>query len=151
MRKIITYFIKFPVAVNIFILTFFVFGIAGALSMKSSFFPLTESQNISISVTYPGASPQEMEEGIVLRIEDNLKGLVGIDRVTSVSRENSASINIEVVKGKDIDVVVSRIGYGVPVGLNLEYADDLTLSKADLCKKGFSVIQALIIKEFLYI
>ena len=86
MRKIITYFIKFPVAVNIFILTFFVFGIAGALSMKSSFFPLTESQNISISVTYPGASPQEMEEGIVLRIEDNLKGLVGIDRVTSVSR-----------------------------------------------------------------
>jgi len=109
MRKIITYFIKFPVAVNIFILTFFVFGIAGALSMKSSFFPLTESQNISISVTYPGASPQEMEEGIVLRIEDNLKGLVGIDRVTSVSRENSASINIEVVKGKDIDVVVADV------------------------------------------
>ena len=31
---------------------------------------------------------------------------------------------------KDIDVTVSRIGYGVPVGLNLEYADDLTLSKA---------------------
>jgi recombination protein RecR len=31
---------------------------------------------------------------------------------------------------KDVDVIVSRIGYGVPVGLNLEYADDLTLSKA---------------------
>jgi len=31
---------------------------------------------------------------------------------------------------KDIDIIVSRIGYGVPVGLNLEYADDLTLSKA---------------------
>ena len=109
MKKIITYFIKFPVAVNIFILAFIGFGFAGALSMKSSFFPLTDSQNISINLTYPGASPEEMEEGIVLKIEDNLKGIVGIDRVTSVSRENSASINIETLKGKNIDVVVSDV------------------------------------------
>jgi multidrug efflux pump subunit AcrB len=102
MEKIISYFIKFPVAVNIFILAFFAFGLAGALSMKSSYFPLTESQNISINLVYPGASPEEMEEGIVLKIEDNLKGIVGIDRVTSVSRENSASINIETLKGKNI-------------------------------------------------
>ncbi|MDF1517394.1 MAG: efflux RND transporter permease subunit [Lutibacter sp.] len=109
MRNIISYFIKFPVAVNIFILAFIGFGIAGALSMKSSFFPLVESRNISINLTYPGASPEEMEEGIVLKIEDNLKGIVGIDRVTSVSRENSASINIEIVKGKNIDVVLSDL------------------------------------------
>lgn len=109
MRNIITYFIKFPVAVNIFILAFIGFGLAGALSMKSSFFPLVESRNISINLTYPGASPEEMEEGIVLKIEDNLKGIVGIDRVTSVSRENSASINIEIVKGKNIDVVLSDV------------------------------------------
>lgn len=109
MKKVISYFIKFPVAVNIFIIAFVVFGLAGALSMKSSFFPLTESRNISINVTYPGASPQEMEEGIVLKIENNLKGIVGIDRVTSVSRENSASINIETVKGKNIDVVLSDV------------------------------------------
>ena len=109
MKNIISYFIKFPVAVNIFILAFIGFGIAGALSMKSSFFPLVESRNISINLTYPGASPEEMEEGIVLKIEDNLKGIVGIDRVTSVSRENSASINIEIVKGKNIDVVLSDV------------------------------------------
>ena len=109
MRNIISYFIKFPVAVNIFILAFIGFGIAGALSMKSSYFPLVESRNISINLTYPGASPEEMEEGIVLKIEDNLKGIVGIERVTSVSRENSASINIEIVKGKNIDVVLSDV------------------------------------------
>ncbi|PIV17342.1 MAG: RND transporter, partial [Flavobacteriales bacterium CG03_land_8_20_14_0_80_35_15] len=109
MRKVITYFIKFPVAVNIFIFAFFIFGLMGALSMKSSYFPLTDSQNISISVTYPGASPEEIEEGIVQKIEDNLKGIVGIDRVTSVSRENAASINVETVKGKNIDVVLSDV------------------------------------------
>ncbi len=109
MKKIITYFINFPVAVNIFILAFIAFGTVGALSMKSSFFPLTDSQNISINLTYPGASPQEMEEGVVLKIEDNLKGIVGVDRVTSVSRENSATVNIEVIKGKDIDVVLADV------------------------------------------
>ncbi|WP_456422416.1 efflux RND transporter permease subunit [Lutibacter sp.] len=109
MKKIISYFIKFPVAVNIFILAFIGFGLAGALSMKSSYFPLTDSQRISINLTYPGASPEEIEEGIVLKIEDNLKGIVGIDRVTSVSRENSATINIETLKGKNIDVVLSDV------------------------------------------
>ena len=109
MKKIISYFIKFPVAVNVTILAFIVFGFAGVMSMKSSFFPLTDSQNISINLTYPGASPQEMEEGVVLKIEDNLKGIVGIDRVTSVSRENSATINIEIFKGKNIDVVLSDV------------------------------------------
>ena len=90
-------------------LAFLVFGIIGVLAMKSSFFPLTDSRNISISLIYPGASPQEMEEGIVLKIEDNLKGIVGIDRVTSISRENSANINVEIVKGKNSDVVLSDV------------------------------------------
>ena len=109
MKKIISYFIKYQVATNIFILAFFIFGIIGIRSMKSSFFPLTDSHDITISVFYPGASPQEMEEGIVLKIEDNLKGIVGIDRVTSVSRENSASINIEVETDKNIDIVLSDV------------------------------------------
>jgi len=109
MKKLIGYFINFPVAVNIFILAFVGFGLVGALSMKSSFFPLVPSQNISIHLSYPGASPEEMEEGIVLKIEDNLKGIIGVDRVTSVSKENSATINIETIKGKNIDVVLSDV------------------------------------------
>lgn len=109
MKKIISYFIKFPVAVNIFILAFVVFGIVGALNMKSSFFPLVDSQLIQINLTYPGASPAEMEEGVVLKIEDNLKGIVGVERVTSVSRENSATVSVEVEKGKNIDIVLTDV------------------------------------------
>jgi multidrug efflux pump subunit AcrB len=109
MRKIISYFIRYHVAVNIFILAFFVFGILGVLSLKSSFFPLTESKIINISVVYPGASPQEIEEGVVLKIEDNLKGLKGIDRVTSVSRENSGTITIEIEKGENIDFMLLEV------------------------------------------
>jgi multidrug efflux pump subunit AcrB len=109
MKKIITYFIKYPVAVNIIIAAFVVFGVIGAIRMKSSFFPLVDSQLIRINLGYPGASPAEMEEGVVLKIEDNLKGIVGVERVTSISKENVASINVEVEKGKNIDVVLSDV------------------------------------------
>ena len=109
MKKIITYFIKYPVAVNVIILAFLIFGTLGAISMKSSFFPLIDSQLIRISLVYPGASPAEMEQGVVLKIEDNLKGIVGVERVTSVSKENAASVNIELEKGKNIDVVLSDV------------------------------------------
>ncbi len=109
MKKIISYFIKYPVAVNVIIIAVVVFGIVGIANLKSSFFPLVDSQNISIQLIYPGASPREMEEGVVLKIEDNLRGLVGIDRVTSVSSENSATINVETIKGFDIDVVLAEV------------------------------------------
>ncbi len=109
MRKIIAFFIRYHVAVNVIVLAFFVFGIAGALSLKSSFFPLIDSKNITVTITYPGASPLEVEEGIVLKIEDNLKGLDGVDRVTSTSRENSGTINIEIEKGKDIDFMLLEV------------------------------------------
>ena len=109
MKKVIEYFIKYHVAVNVIIIAVVIFGTIGALSMKSSFFPLTDSRFINISVVYPGASPQEMEEGVVLKIEDNLKGIVGIDRVTSVSRENSATVTIETDLDFDIDVILADV------------------------------------------
>ena len=109
MKKIIKYFIQYHVAVNVFILAFILFGLLGVNSLKSSFFPLTESHIIQITATYPGASPQEIEEGVVLKIEDNLKGLAGVERVTSISRENGGSITVEVEKERDIDFMLLQV------------------------------------------
>ena len=123
MKKVISHFIKYPVAANVIVLAMVVLGTAGMLSLKSSFFPLNESRLISIRVVYPGASPREMEEGVVLKIEDNLRGLVGIDRFTSISSENSAVIMVEVLKGYDVDVVLQDVKNAVdmvpsyPVGM----------------------------------
>ena len=123
MRSVITHFIKYPVAANVLILAFIILGIGGVFSLKSSFFPLNESRVVNISVAYPGASPQEMEEGIVLKIEDNIRGLIGVERFTSVSSENSASVRVEILKGYDVDVVLADIKNAVdrvpsfPVGM----------------------------------
>lgn len=123
MKKIISYFIKFPVAVNVTVIAFVIFGILGFFRLKSSFFPIIPTKIISIQIVYPGASPEEIEEGIVLKIEDNLKGLTGIDRVTSVSKENTGTITVETLKGYDIDVVIQDVKNAVdrvpsfPVGM----------------------------------
>ncbi|MDC6351263.1 efflux RND transporter permease subunit [Zeaxanthinibacter sp. PT1] len=139
MRSILSYFIKYHVAVDVFIIAFFIFGIYGAMSLKSSFFPLTDSRNIQIAVTYPGASPQEVEEGIVLKIEDNLKGLEGIERVTSTSRENSGSIDVEIEKGRDVDFMLLEVKNAVdrvpsfPTGM-----EPLVVSKREAIRQTIS-------------
>ncbi len=109
MRKILEYFIKYEVAVNIVIFAFVIFGIFGFLGLKSSFFPLVDSEVINISIAYPAASPQEIEEGIIIKIEDNLKGLLGIDRVTSTARESGGSLSIEIERGEDIYVILAEV------------------------------------------
>lgn len=123
MRKLIIHFITYPIASSVVIVGIVLLGLMGASALKSSFFPLNESRNITISVNYPGASPAEMEEGIVLKIEDNLKGLVGIDRYTSTSSENTAVVMVEVIKGYDVSVVLDDIKNAVdkipsfPIGM----------------------------------
>lgn len=109
MRSIIAHFIKYPVAVNVAIIAFLALGFVGASSLKSSFFPLSDSEIVTVQVAYPGASPAEMEEGVVLKIEDNLRGLVGVDRFTSASSENTALITIEAEKDYDINVLLADV------------------------------------------
>lgn len=93
------------------------------LQMKSTFFPELPSRVINIQVVYPGASPEEVEEGIVNKIEENLKGVNGIERYTSVSRENTGSITVEVLKDYDADLILNDVKNAVdqissfPVGI----------------------------------
>ena len=109
MRNIIAYFVKYPKAVNILVLFFIVFGVSGVLALKSSFFPLIDSKFISINATFPGASPQEVEEGVIYKIEENLKGVSGIVRVTSTSRENSGTIMVETDEDFELDAILFEV------------------------------------------
>ncbi|GJM34710.1 MAG: multidrug transporter AcrB [Saprospiraceae bacterium] len=123
MRNFINYFIKYPVAANLLMFGLLILGLVGMRSMKSTFFPEVESRIINIQAIYPGASPEEIEEGIVKKIEENLKGLTGVERYTSVSSENSGVITIEVFKGYDTDIILQDVKNAVdrinsfPVGM----------------------------------
>ena len=123
MKRFINYFIKYPIAANLLMFGILLLGIVGGSNMKSTFFPEVESRNITIQIVYPGASPEEIEEGIVSKIEENLKGVTGVERYTSVSRENSGSVTVEVFKGYDTDIILQDVKNAVdqissfPVGM----------------------------------
>lgn len=123
MRSIVDWFIKYPTWANVIKIIVMIFGLIAILNLKSSFFAELESNIISIQVTYPGASPVEIEEGVVLKIEDNLKGIQGIDRYTSKSSENVGSITIEVFRNENIEEVLEDVKNAVnrinsfPVGM----------------------------------
>ncbi|MBR9859592.1 efflux RND transporter permease subunit [bacterium] len=106
MKKVIEYFIRYNITGDILLILIVIFGIFGLRSLKSTMFPERDSNTIMIQISYPGSSPEEIEESVVLKIEDKLKGLVGLDEITSVSSENTASITITVKLGFDTDEVL---------------------------------------------
>ncbi len=113
MKNIITYLVQKPLLVNIFIGLIIVVGLLSVSAMRSNFLPAEPVSFITINVTYRGASPQEMEEEVVNKIEDNLQGLKGIDRVTSTSQESFASIRVEILDDADVNEVLQDINNAV--------------------------------------
>jgi multidrug efflux pump subunit AcrB len=109
MRKIIERFVEFPVYANIIIAIAVLAGVYSMTNMKKSFFPETESRFISVSVFYPGASPVEMEEGVTSRIEEAVRGLIGIKEITSTSVENMASVSIETTGEYPINEILQEV------------------------------------------
>lgn len=109
MRSIISYFVKYPVAGNVLLFAILIFGAVGLNSLRTDFFPDTPSRTININLAYPGASPEEMEEGVILKIEDNLKGILGIERITSTAQENSGTVVVEGYKGYDMELLLQDV------------------------------------------
>jgi len=109
LKNIIKPFIKYPILGNVLIVAILLFGYVGFTSLNTTFFPPQPSRMIIVNASYPGASPEEMEEGIVTKIEDNLKGISGIERTTSVSRENFCSIYIRVLTDYDTNIVLQDV------------------------------------------
>ncbi len=110
MRAVVSFFVKYPIWANAIIFIALVGGIATYyINLKKSSFPERDPNRITVTVNYPGASPEEMEEGLTIKIEEAIKGLEGIDEVTSVSSENTSSINIVAVEGTDLDELTTEV------------------------------------------
>jgi multidrug efflux pump subunit AcrB len=109
MKKLVELFVKFPIWGNLLVLVIMILGVISLLKMNVNFFPEVESRIINIEVFYPGASPEEMEEGVVLKIEQALKGIQGIEQVTSVSMENTGNVTVEGKKGYKPETVLTDV------------------------------------------
>ena len=97
------------VAANLLMLVFIVGGLILGFSIKQEVFPDIALDRIQVSVAYPGAGPEEVEEGVILKIEENLSGVDGIKQIKSVAAEGYAVVTAEVTTDADIDLVLQDI------------------------------------------
>jgi multidrug efflux pump subunit AcrB len=109
MRKIIQFFIERPLWTNAAIVIILLFGGWSAANLNRSFFPELDPNRIVISVAYPGASPDEMEEGVSIKIEQAIKGLQDIEHIDVISQENIAQLTIEAYQDADMEELLNEV------------------------------------------
>jgi multidrug efflux pump subunit AcrB len=109
MKRFLEFFIKYPITVNVMLFGALIFGAVAWNKLNSTFFPLIPERFIVVNAIYPGASPVEIEEGVVNKIEENLKGISGIERFTSSSSENLATITVEVERNSNSKEVLDDV------------------------------------------
>jgi multidrug efflux pump subunit AcrB len=83
MNGIVAWFARNAVAANLLMIVCFVGGIFGYTAMEREMFPIGTFNGATVSMAWPGASPQDIEEQIVTRIEEAVADLDGIKRITS--------------------------------------------------------------------
>ncbi len=97
----IAWMVKNPVAANLLMMLCLVGGFATFKGITQEVFPDMTADSVNISVSYPGGTPEEMEQSVCLVAEEAVRSLEGIDEVTSVAGEGSASIRAELLDGVD--------------------------------------------------
>ncbi len=109
MKGPLAWMAKNSVAANLLMFVIIAAGLVGLLRTKQEVFPAFTLDIITVAVPYPGASPSEVEQGIVLAVEEEIRSVDGVKRVTSVASEGAASIGAELEISADPDRVLADI------------------------------------------
>ncbi|QYJ83176.1 efflux RND transporter permease subunit [Shewanella aegiceratis] len=107
-KGIIAWFARNSVAANLLMFALLIGGLFSTVLINKEVFPSFELNYLQITVAYPGAAPQEIEEGINIKIEEAIQDISGIKKVTSVASEGSGSVTIEVEDGFDAQDILDE-------------------------------------------
>jgi multidrug efflux pump subunit AcrB len=113
---IIAYMARSSVAANLLMIVLLAAGVYTMFSIQKEVFPEFQLDFVEVNVVYPGSSPAEVEQGILLPVEEAVRNVDGIKEIVSTAREGSGEVSIELVAGtdrmkafQDIDQEVNRI------------------------------------------
>ena len=107
--KLIQYFIKHSVVTNWVMIIICIAGLFGLSQMHKRINPKLDLEEVNIEIPFPGASALEVEEGIIIKIEEALRGMEGIEKIRSTSADNWGSINVEISEGYDMNKAIQDI------------------------------------------
>lgn len=109
MSGIIAWFVHNPVAANLLMAVLLAGGLMALPTIRQEEFPAIDSDLIRISVEYPGATPEEAEESVCLRIEEAIEGTPDIDRITALAVEGACVVTVELITGSEGEIALSEI------------------------------------------
>ena len=108
-RGPIAWMARHAVAPNLLMLFLLIGGFYMALRIKQEVFPEFDLDRVTVTVPYPGASPEEVEQGIILAVEENVRGITGVEEVTAMAREGVGVVTAELEEGTDDQRVYQEI------------------------------------------
>ncbi len=109
MKRQIEWMAHNHVAANLLMMIFIIGGLVMSFSIKQEVFPEIDLDLVIVSVAYPGAGPEEVEDGIILKIEENLSSISGIKEIRSSASEGFGRVTAEMLPGEDADLVIQDI------------------------------------------
>ncbi|MBF0266502.1 MAG: efflux RND transporter permease subunit, partial [Gammaproteobacteria bacterium] len=117
--NIIGFFAHHKVAANLLMILMIVSGLYALAKLNVQFFPSFELDRISVRVIWPGASAEDIEQGITTPLEQSLKTVENLDKITSTSAQNISSILMEFTEDSDLLVALDKVKQKVDEYKNL--------------------------------
>jgi len=112
-KGIIAWFARNHVAANLLMISIIVVGFLSALTIRKEFFPQVALDQIYIGIPYLGAAPQEVEEGVCVKVEEAIQDIEGIKKIRSYSSEGHGTIIVEIETdydvGQKLDEIKNRV------------------------------------------
>lgn len=141
MNRLIRWFVDSRVAANLLAFFLIFAGLFSATTLTIRLFPGTVSYAISVVVPYPGASPEEVEEGIVEPIEEQIEGIEDVREIDATAAENQASIIVNLDFGADTDELTNEVRSAVnQITVFPEEAEEPRVSEIDQDEKIAQVL-----------
>ena len=107
--SIIAWFTSNPVAANLLMFFLLAAGLTTALNIRTEAFPAFPPNSVSIDVTFIGGTPEEVEEGVTVKIEEAIEGVEGIKEINSSVSGSGTSVNVTMVEGYDLKTLKDDI------------------------------------------
>jgi len=108
-RGALAWMAQHPVTANLLMVVLLLGGFISGTQIKQEVFPNFTLDSVTVSIAYPGASPEEVERGIVMAVEDAVQDLEAVEEVNATAREGSATIWVEMIEDGDIQKLAQDI------------------------------------------
>lgn len=119
MNNMLAFFIRHKVAANVLVLVALLAGFMGITRMNVQFFPNFALDVLSVRVLWSGASAEDVENGIVIPLEERLKTVDGVKKLSATAAQGVASITLELHEGTDSLVALDQVRQRVAEFSNL--------------------------------